>query len=189
MPTKNCPSCARSMNADLATCPWCGSPSVDATLLAPGSSPATDTVACPYCQEPVKRDAQRCRWCGENLAQAAGAGPGAQAPNPQPQPQPAGYYPPPPPPPPMYAAPPQAPPGTLPLVFGILGLVVCGFFGPVAWITGNSYENKCRAMGVEPDSAGKAGKVLGIVVTVLLLLAFCGVGFFAVLAGASGASR
>jgi len=180
------------MNADLATCPWCGAPAVDATQLAPGSSPAADTVPCPYCQEPVKRDAQRCRWCGENLAQAAGAGPGAQSPQPAQAPPPAQAYAPSPPPPPHYApTSPQAPSGALPLVFGILSIVTpCGIVcAPVAWITGHLYENRCRAMGVEPDGAGKAGKVIGIVMTVLLLIGACGFGFFAVLASAGGAVR
>ncbi len=181
------------MNADLATCPWCGASSIEATVLAPGSAPAAETMPCPYCQEPVKRDAQRCRWCGESFSQAAGAGPGAQSPQaPPPAPAPAHAYAPPPP-PPYYAGPmqPQAPSGALPLVFGILSIITpCGLVcAPVAWITGHLYENRCRAMGVEPDGAGKAGKVIGIVMTVLLLIGACGFGFFAVLASAGGAAR
>jgi hypothetical protein len=42
-------------------------------------------------------------------------------------------------------------------------------------MTGHNYERDCRALGLEPEGSGKAGKVLGIVGTVLLAIG-CGCG-------------
>ena len=55
-------------------------------------------------------------------------------------------------------------------VLGLLGLVVCGPLGIAAWIMGNSYVEKCRAMSVEPEGLGVAGRILGIIVTCLMIL-------------------
>ena len=120
--------------------------------LADGAEPS---YPCPFCREPVKRYAIKCRWCGESIAGASVAPTAVaglrmqQAPNPYAPPMAA------------YGASSmmQAPPGTMPLVWGILGLVVCGVFAPIAWITGRSYEQQCYALGVEPDTAGKVGKI------------------------------
>ena len=48
----------------------------------------------------------------------------------------------------------MAPPdgATTILVMGLLGLVVCGVFAPVAWIMGNGYLARCRRMHAEPES-------------------------------------
>jgi hypothetical protein len=186
------------MNADLATCPWCGDSGVGGpTLAIPGapkpsevyveaggptlapSSP--DTMPCPYCQEQIKPDATRCRWCGETLSQGTRPDLRPPAPTPTVPVAPTPQYVPPP-----YTRGPEAPPGTTPLVLGLVGLigglVTCGLLlmlCPFAWATGRSYEGRCRAMGVEPDGSGKAGKILGIVGTVLLILSCLGgVGFF-----------
>jgi hypothetical protein len=55
------------------------------------------------------------------------------------------------------------------LVLGILGLC-CGILGIVAWIQGNSYMAKCRAMGVQPEGTAVAGRILGIITTVLMII-------------------
>ena len=67
--------------------------------------------------------------------------------------------------------------GTTALVLGLIALVggfaCCGvpiILGPFAWMSGNNYEKECARMGVEPRSEGKAGKILGIIATVLLIL-------------------
>lgn len=52
-------------------------------------------------------------------------------------------------------------------VYGLLGMFMCSFLLPVAWIKGNEYIRTCRALGVEPSGLGVTGRVLGIVGTVL----------------------
>lgn len=85
--------------------------------------------------------------------------------------------------------------GTLILVLGIIGIVACQILGPIAWIMGNSDLQKMAAGTMDPEGQGmtNAGKICGIVATVLLILGvifailwfvlFAGV----VAAGASGA--
>jgi tetratricopeptide (TPR) repeat protein len=71
--------------------------------------------------------------------------------------------------------------GTVPLVLGILGIVLCGLLAPVAWVLG---DNALRALDTTPHldqsqrGTALAGKVLGIIGTVLMILLFLG---FAVL--------
>ena len=55
-------------------------------------------------------------------------------------------------------------------VLGLLGLVVCQILAPVAWRKGNTYRNVCMIGGMQPDGLGVAGRWLGIVGTVLLVL-------------------
>jgi hypothetical protein len=55
-------------------------------------------------------------------------------------------------------------------VYGILGFVLCQIFAPLAWIRGNEYLRTCRALGVQPSGLGVAGRVLGIVGTVMTAL-------------------
>lgn len=103
----------------------------------------------------------------------------------------------PPPPPPPGAAPygyrPTAehPNGTTILVLGILSLVVCGLLGPVAWSMGNNAVREMNAnQAVEYRNRGNvtAGRVCGIIGSVLLAIQVLFIiFFFAVLAG-SGSS-
>jgi hypothetical protein len=62
--------------------------------------------------------------------------------------------------------------GVLILVFGILGLVLCQFFGIAAWVMGSS-DLQEMATG-RMDSTGrdltKAGRICGIVGTAILIL-------------------
>lgn len=80
---------------------------------------------------------------------------------------------------------------TLILVFGILGLVTCQILGVVAWVMGNSYLQRCRELGIEPDGSAVAGRICGIIATLLLLIPvlICCVYFagFIVLAGGAAA--
>jgi hypothetical protein len=58
------------------------------------------------------------------------------------------------------------------LVLGILSVVCCQIVGPIAWYIGNQ-ELKAIQMGASPvagESLAKAGKILGIIGTVLLIL-------------------
>jgi hypothetical protein len=77
--------------------------------------------------------------------------------------------------------------GTLILVLGILGIVLCQILGPIAWIMGN---NAVRVPGGDPQQANLAniGRILGIIGTVFLILGvlwaiFFGAAFFAAMSG------
>ena len=60
------------------------------------------------------------------------------------------------------------------LIFGILGLVVCQLFGPVAWIMGNGVKRDAEAAGFPEPGLSKAGRICGIVSCVLLLVVIGG---------------
>jgi hypothetical protein len=72
----------------------------------------------------------------------------------------------------------EHPQGTTVLVLGILSLVVCQVLGPFAWKIGNA---ALRDMNAQPDVTWSnrgnitAGRILGIVSTVLMLV---GIAFF-----------
>lgn len=82
--------------------------------------------------------------------------------------------------PPPYGAapvPPYGPPrdherAVTVLVLGILGLVLCQVLGPVAWIMGNRVVREIDASGGQLGgrSTANAGRICGIVGTVLLVL-------------------
>jgi hypothetical protein len=80
---------------------------------------------------------------------------------------------------------------TTALVLGILSLVLCGFLGPFAWSMGNTEIKAIDEGRRPPENRGtaQAGKVLGIISTVLLgigLVFF--VGFLALLMIGAAAS-
>jgi len=60
--------------------------------------------------------------------------------------------------------------GVAVFVLGLLGLLVCQILGIIAWILGNSYIAKCQQMGTEPESLAVAGRILGIISTILMIL-------------------
>jgi len=64
--------------------------------------------------------------------------------------------------------------GTLILVLGILGLVVCQPIGIAAWIMGSTDLKEMDAGTMDPSGRGQtqAGKICGIVACVLLVLSF-----------------
>lgn len=73
--------------------------------------------------------------------------------------------------------------GTMILVFGILGLIVCFPFGIVAWVMGNTDLKAMDAGTMDPEGRGttQAGKIIGIVTTILTVLSIIiGILFFAV---------
>jgi len=75
------------------------------------------------------------------------------------------------------------PQGTLILVFGIAGFFV-GVLGPVAWIMGSRALREIRSSGAHPGNEQLivVGRILGIIVTVLMLLGFVVALLFLVLA-------
>ncbi|MBL9138026.1 MAG: hypothetical protein JNK85_19320 [Verrucomicrobiales bacterium] len=62
--------------------------------------------------------------------------------------------------------------GTLILVLGILGLVICFPCGIAAWIMGSGDLKEMDAGQMDPEgrSLTQAGKIVGIIATVLALL-------------------
>jgi uncharacterized membrane protein len=88
--------------------------------------------------------------------------------------------------------------GTMILVFGILGFVICFIFGIVAWVMGNNDLRQMQAGTMDPSGEGltRAGKIVGmiaiilnIVVLGLILLMTCGVIAVGAATGASGLPR
>ena len=131
------------------TCPGCGG-----SLYAPfpgnkpsvPASPPEPTKLCALCAETIPVSEVRCRYCGGNPA-------GVPAPAP--------------------AAPrPSGDDGLPVLILSLIGLMLCQLLSPIAWAMGSAYEARCRARGEAPSGPGHAGKVVGIVGTVLLGLGF-----------------
>ena len=80
------------------------------------------------------------------------------------------------------------------LVFGILGLLLCQVFGIVAWVMGSADLKEMDAGTMDPSGRGttQAGKICGIVATVLMILGvLAAIAFIALfgLAGFAGAHR
>jgi hypothetical protein len=62
--------------------------------------------------------------------------------------------------------------GTLILILGILGLVVCGPLGIAAWVMGSSDLKEIDAGTMDPAGRGttNAGKICGIIATILIII-------------------
>lgn len=60
--------------------------------------------------------------------------------------------------------------GVLVLVFGILGLVVCPFFGVAAWVMGNTDLQEMDFGQMDPSGRDftRVGRICGIIATALL---------------------
>ena len=90
----------------------------------------------------------------------------------------------------MYVQP-QKPEGAANVfVLGLLGLLVCGILGIFAWTMGNDYVKRCQAMGVEPDGLGVAGRIMGMIASIMMIVGVCFVVlyflfFFVVMIGAA----
>ena len=61
---------------------------------------------------------------------------------------------------------------TLILVLGILGLVICGPLGIAAWIMGNGDLKEMDAGAMDPSgrSTTNAGRICGMIATILLVV-------------------
>jgi predicted Zn finger-like uncharacterized protein len=84
--------------------------------------------------------------------------------------------------------------GTLILVFGILGLVVFQPLGIAAWVMGNHDLAEMRAgrMDREGEGATNAGRICGIIATILMivsLVAACCIGSIILMAAAGAAAN
>lgn len=65
---------------------------------------------------------------------------------------------------------PETSQATTVLVLGIIGVVLCQILGPFAWVMGNKELEAIDAGRRAPENRGtaNAGKILGIIATVLL---------------------
>ena len=83
----------------------------------------------------------------------------------------------------------EHPMGTPVLIMGILGLVLFQLLGPVAWVMGNRALREIDAAPARYSNRGSvvAGRICGIIATVLLILAIFA--FVLLLAGAFAAFR
>lgn len=90
--------------------------------------------------------------------------------------------------------------GSMILTFGITGMLCLPFvFGPIAWIMGNSDLREIREGRMDPEGEGmtQAGRILGMVATIMAILgvlAVCGYFVFVFLVvglmiGAAGANK
>lgn len=79
---------------------------------------------------------------------------------------------------------------TVALVLGILGLVLCQILGPIAWVMGNNEVTAIDAGKRNPAnrSTAQAGKILGIIGTVFLIIGVAVLLFFLVIGLIAAAS-
>jgi hypothetical protein len=82
---------------------------------------------------------------------------------------------------------PEASQATTVLILGIIGLILCQLLGPVAWVMGNNELQAIDAGRRPPEnrSNANAGRILGIIATVLLGL---GIVFLILVLGVAGIS-
>ena len=60
-------------------------------------------------------------------------------------------------------------------VLGLLGMLLCQVLGIIAWVQGNTYLQKCRNLGVEPEGIAVAGRILGMISSILFILSLVGI--------------
>lgn len=77
---------------------------------------------------------------------------------------------------------PEASQATTILVLGIIGIVLCQLLGPIAWVMGNNELAAIDAGRRAPENRGtaNAGRILGIIGTVLLALSILAIIFLVV---------
>ena len=95
------------------------------------------------------------------------------------------------PPPPAAPSAPSSNRPVIALVLGIVGIVCCAICGPIAWYVGKQ-ELAAIAAGQAPaagEGMARAGMILGIVGTVLLVFGILWVLFFGGMAVLSGMSQ
>ncbi len=140
---------SRSKEGHRVTCPNCSAVNV----VGAGVKILQSDRSCPFCAEPIQMAAVKCRHCGEFVDGRARVAPPAGAPKDE--------------------------KGIGILILGILSIKLgpCSIIlGPLAWILGNSHIRDCEARGIKPNGMVKAGKICGIIGTVLW------VGFIAIYA-------
>jgi hypothetical protein len=74
------------------------------------------------------------------------------------------------------------------LVFGILGFLMCGIFGIVAWVMGSGDLKEMDAGTMDPSGRGltNAGKICGMIATILMIISLVAVILFFTVFGLAG---
>jgi hypothetical protein len=132
---------------------WISCPNCGGTLYQPfpGDKPSVPTAAptrlCAVCSETIPVSDATCRFCGGNPDGVAPVRPAA-------------------PPPPSSTS----DPGLPSLIVSIIAYSVCGLLGPVAWVMASKCAADCRSKGVEVPTSAKAGRILGIIGTIIFVL-------------------
>jgi hypothetical protein len=75
------------------------------------------------------------------------------------------------------------------MIMGILSLVVCAPLGIAAWIQGNTYMKRCKEIGVEPEGSAVAGRICGMIASILMLVIlvlYCAIFGLAMVGAAAG---
>jgi hypothetical protein len=77
------------------------------------------------------------------------------------------------------------------LVFGIISLVVCAPFGIAAWVMGNNDLAAMRRGEMDPSGEGttQAGRICGMIATILMIVGCVGYGLLVVLMVGAGGLR
>ncbi len=132
-----------------ARCPECANP-VPIPMPTPfafSDEEPSELKKCPFCAEKILPAAVKCKYCGEHLKGATMLRMRAR----------------------RRPLAPQVDNGGIDIfVCGILGWAACVLLGTYAWIRGNSYLRECRARNVQPNGMAVAGRIMGMVQTILV---------------------
>ncbi len=114
------------------------------------------TKNCPYCAEEISSLSRRCSLCGESLKKRRSNA--------------------------LYIAKSRQVEknGNLALIFSVLGLLLCTILSPGAWFYAYKKEKECHKLRVQVPTNLRAGTILGILGTGMLIL-FVGVRVIATL--------
>lgn len=73
--------------------------------------------------------------------------------------------------------------GTIIFVLGLLGILMCQICAPIAFFMGQGYKRDCLAEGMRPSGLGEAGRIMGLVGSILMVLSFILLGLYFCLFG------
>jgi hypothetical protein len=71
-------------------------------------------------------------------------------------------------------------------ILALLSFAVLSPFAPFAWLAGQRYSDRCRALGFAPASAARTGKILGVLASFLLVFEISALSVWIAVQGLSG---